>query len=59
MQLITTLELTRRTKLELSVLFAAATSELARSKPQAASRRNALATLENIHRARFALYLRF
>lgn len=59
MQLITTYELNRRTKAELSALFSVATNELVRSKPQTASRRNALATLENITRVRITLALRF
>lgn len=59
MQLITTYELNRRTRFELSALFAAASDALARSKPQTAASRNARATLENITRVRIVLTLRF
>jgi len=59
MQLITTYELKGRTEIQLNAIFAAATCAMVRSNPQTPERRNALATLENITRARITLTLKF
>lgn len=54
MRLITHFELAQRSDHELSALFAAVTRDLARTEPGSPERRNALASLENIRRARAA-----
>jgi hypothetical protein len=59
MQLITTYELKGRTEIQLSALYAAAIGALVRSEPETPERRNALATLENITRARISLTFKF
>ena len=52
MRLISAFELHRRSANELSVLFGQVSRGLARTQPGTPERRNALATLENISRAR-------
>lgn len=52
MRLITTLELANRNESELSALFRAVSNQLVMTKRHSPERRNSLATLENISRAR-------
>lgn len=52
MKLISNYELQRRTESELSAMFRQVSQGLARTKRHTPERRNALATLENISRAR-------
>lgn len=54
MFLMTRSELTGKTKLELASLFGAVSKNLVRTERGTAERRNALATLENISRERYA-----
>ncbi len=54
MKLISTHELEKRTDSELSGLFCAVSKGLVRTKQGSPERRNALASLENISRARVA-----
>ena len=54
MRLITSQELSERTDEELQVLFNSVSKALALTEAQSPERRNALATLENIERARAA-----
>ena len=52
MRLITSQELAQRSDEELQALFNTVSKALAATKPDTPARRNALATLENIERAR-------
>jgi hypothetical protein len=52
MKLVTTYELEKRSDSELSALFRAVSQALVRTKRGSPERRNALASLENISRAR-------
>lgn len=52
MKLISNLELHARNELELSTMFCAVSKGLVRTKRDSPERRNALASLENISRAR-------
>jgi hypothetical protein len=52
MKLITGTELTRRTDVELAVLFQAVSEALAVTEPDTPARRNAIASLQNISRER-------
>jgi hypothetical protein len=52
MKLISTYELTARNENELSALFSSVSQGLVRTKRDSPERRNALASLENISRAR-------
>lgn len=52
MKLISNYELQRRTETELSAMFRQVSQGLARTRRQTPERRNALASLENISRAR-------
>ena len=54
MRLITSFDLANRSETELAVLFWAVTRTLTCSDPDTPERRNALASLENISRARIA-----
>jgi hypothetical protein len=54
MKLLSTHELQKRTESELSALFCAVSKGLVRTKRGSPERRNALASLENISRARVA-----
>jgi hypothetical protein len=54
MKLITNLELAAKSERELSTLFGAVSKQLAKTTRGTAQRRNALASLENISRARIA-----
>jgi hypothetical protein len=52
MRVISTEELSNHSESELSVLFASVSRNLVRTEPDSPERRNALASLENIARAR-------
>ena len=52
MKLISNFELNKQSDSELSALFGHVSKDLVRTKRQSAERRNALASLENISRAR-------
>ena len=57
MRLITSFELANRTEIELAVLFGMVTKALTRTDRDTPDRRNALASLENISRARIARHV--